>query len=202
MAAKTFQTADAKSANINVLEGGRGTQAVHDHVVAIQAARRQGTACTKTRSDVKGGGKKPWRQKGTGRARAGSIVSPIWRGGGIIHGPKPRSYRKTVNRKTRRLAFRKALSARIADGEVLLSKAVAVDGKTKNWVAEIAKLSSNARNALVVAGTPDAATRLAARNAGDYKLLTAAEVCTEDILRYDVVILTEDSLETLAQRTA
>jgi len=202
MAAKTFQIADAKSANINVLEGGRGTQAVHDHVVAIQAARRQGNASTKNRSEVKGGGKKPWRQKGTGRARAGSIVSPIWRGGGIIHGPKPRSYRKTVNRKTRRLAFRKALGARIGDGEVLVAPTVAIDGKTKNWVAEIAKLSNNARNAVVVAGAPDEATRLAARNASSYKLVTAAELNTEDVLRYDVVILTEDSLETLAQRTA
>lgn len=202
MAAKNFQLSDAKSAKINVIEGGRGTQAVHDHVVAIQAARRQGTACTKTKGEVRGGGKKPWRQKGTGNARAGSTRSPIWTGGGTVFGPRPRSYRKTVSKKTRQLAFRKALSSRIEDGEVFSTPKLAVNGKTKDWVAEVAKLSNNARNALVVSASSDEATTRAARNSANYKLKSAQEVNTEDILRYDAIILIEDSLKILAERTA
>src|SRR6267143_5550822 len=103
-----------------LIEGGRGTQAVHDTVVAYQAAQRMGTASTKTMGEVAGTGKKPWRQKGTGRARAGSFASPLWRGGGVVFGPKPRDFGKKVSRKTRQLALRKALSERLRAGDVLL----------------------------------------------------------------------------------
>src|SRR5713226_5064869 len=103
-----------------VVENGKGTQAVHDVVVAYQAAQRMGTACTKTMGEVAGTGKKPWRQKGTGRARAGSFASPLWRGGGVVFGPKPRDFGKRVSRKTRQLALRKALSERLHAGDVLL----------------------------------------------------------------------------------
>src|SRR5687768_12308669 len=106
--------------NITLVEGGRGTQAVHDTVVAYRAAQRMGTACTKTMGDVHGTGKKPWRQKGTGRARAGSFASPLWRGGGVVFGPKPRSFRKKVSRKTKQLALRKALTERLNAGDVVV----------------------------------------------------------------------------------
>src|SRR5437870_10925300 len=96
-----------------LVEGGKGTQAVHDTVVAYRAALRSGTACTKTMGEVAGTNKKPWRQKGTGRARAGSFRSPLWRGGGVTFGPKPRDYTKKVGKKTRQLALRKALSERL-----------------------------------------------------------------------------------------
>ena len=89
-----------------VVEDGRGTQAVHDTVVAYQAAQRMGTACTKTVGDVAGSNKKPWKQKGTGRARAGSFRSPLWRGGGVVFGPKPRDFAKKVNTKTKQLSLR------------------------------------------------------------------------------------------------
>src|SRR3954469_10179260 len=92
-----------------VIETGKGTQAVHDVVVAYRAAQRSGTACTKTMGEVAGTNKKPWRQKGTGRARAGSFRSPLWRGGGVVFGPKPRDFGKKVSRKTKQLALRKAL---------------------------------------------------------------------------------------------
>ena len=95
-----------------LVEGGRGTQAVHDTVVAYQAAQRMGTACTKTVGEVSGSNKKPWRQKGTGRARAGSHQSPLWVGGGVVFGPRPRDYTKKVNGKTKQLALRKALTER------------------------------------------------------------------------------------------
>src|SRR5438445_12220121 len=103
-----------------LIENGKGTQAVHDAVVAYLANQRMGTACTKTMGEVAGTGKKPWRQKGTGRARAGSFASPLWRGGGVVFGPKPRDFGKKVSRKTKQLALRKALSERLRAGDVLL----------------------------------------------------------------------------------
>src|SRR6476620_8320108 len=101
-----------------LVEDGKGTQAVHDTVTAYMAAQRSGTACTKTMGEVAGSGKKPWRQKGTGRARAGSFASPLWRGGGVVHGPKPRDFSKKVTKKTKQLALRKALTERINSGEI------------------------------------------------------------------------------------
>src|ERR1700752_4637807 len=103
-----------------LIEDGKGTQAVHDVVVAYQAAQRMGTACTKNVGEVAGTNKKPWRQKGTGRARAGSFASPLWRGGGVVFGPKPRDFGKKVSRNTRHLALRKALSERLKAGDVVL----------------------------------------------------------------------------------
>src|SRR5512147_884738 len=118
-----------------LIEDGRGTQAVHDTVVAYQAAQRSGTACTKTAGDVNGTGKKPWRQKGTGRARAGSFQSPLWRGGGVVFGPKPRDFRKKVNAATRQLALRKALSERLKAGDVaVVDDLKLATSKTKEFV--------------------------------------------------------------------
>src|SRR3954451_2751438 len=103
-----------------MIEDGKGTQAVHDTVVAYMAAQRMGTASTKTMGEVAGSGKKPWRQKGTGRARAGSFASPLWRGGGVVFGPKPRDFGKKISRNTRQLALRKALTERLRAGDVLV----------------------------------------------------------------------------------
>src|SRR3712207_4413707 len=100
MAAQVLTADAARNANIALIEGGRGTQAVHDVVVAMRAARRSGSANTKTKAEVNLSGAKPWRQKGTGRARAGYKSSPIWRGGGVVFGPKPRDYSKKVDRKS------------------------------------------------------------------------------------------------------
>src|SRR5665213_2436697 len=103
-----------------LIEDGRGTGVVHQAVVAYNAAQRMGTACTKNVGEVAGTNKKPWRQKGTGRARAGSFQSPLWRGGGVVFGPKPRDFSKKVNHTTRQLALRKALSERLKAGDVLI----------------------------------------------------------------------------------
>src|SRR5258705_11044184 len=103
-----------------MVEGGRGTQAVHDTIVAYNAAQRMGTACTKTMGEVNGTNKKPWRQKGTGRARAGSFASPLWRGGGVTFGPKPRDFSKGISRKTKQLALRKALTERLNAGDIVV----------------------------------------------------------------------------------
>src|SRR5436305_8560305 len=136
MSAKVLTTAAAKEANIDIIEGGRGTQAVHEVVVAMRAARRSGSANTKTKAEVDLSGAKPWRQKGTGRARAGYKSSPIWRGGGVVFGPKPRDYSKKVSKTVRRLAFQKALTERINAGDVLTINALSVkEPKTKAFVS-------------------------------------------------------------------
>src|ERR1041385_3240414 len=118
-----------------MVEGGKGTQAVHDVVVAYRAAQRAGTHSTKTMGEVAGTNKKPWRQKGTGRARAGSFRSPLWRGGGVTFGPKPRDYTKKVSKKTKQLALRKALSERLNAGDVLVVDDLKLSSaKTKEFV--------------------------------------------------------------------
>src|SRR6266513_5758115 len=123
-----------------LVEGGRGTQAVHDTVVAYNAAQRMGTACTKNVGEVAGTNKKPWRQKGTGRARAGSFQSPLWRGGGVVFGPKPRDFSKKVSRKTRQLALRKALTERLNAGDVLVIEELKLESpKTKGFIDAISK---------------------------------------------------------------
>src|ERR1700757_2881712 len=132
MSATVLTVADAKKANISIIENGRGTQAVHDAVVALRANRRSGTANTKTKAEVTASGKKPWRQKGTGRARAGYTSSPIWTGGGVVFGPKPRDYSKKVSKRVRKLAFLKALSSRIIDGDVLVADSVVVNEPKTN----------------------------------------------------------------------
>src|SRR3981189_1756219 len=146
MSAKVLTKAAAKEAKIDMIEGGRGTQAVHDVVVAMRAARRSGTANTKTKAEVDLSSAKPWRQKGTGRARAGYASSPIWRGGGVVFGPKPRDYSKKVSKTTRRLAFQKALSERIKAGDVLTIGEFAVkEGKTKAFVQLVKKQTDERR---------------------------------------------------------
>src|SRR6059058_4149843 len=134
-----------------LLEGGKGTQAVHDAVVAYRANQRMGTACTKNVGEVAGTNKKPWRQKGTGRARAGSFRSPLWRGGGVVFGPKPRDFTKTVSRKTRQLALRKALTERLKAGDVLVVEDIKLySPKTKGFVEVMSNLGV-AGTALLVA---------------------------------------------------
>src|SRR5436853_1727670 len=124
-----------------LVEDGKGTQAVHDAVVGYQAAQRMGTASTKTMGEVAGSGKKPWRQKGTGRARAGSFASPLWRGGGVVFGPKPRDFGKKVSKKTRQLALRKALSERLRAGDVILVDDLKLETpKTKDFVGLLTSL--------------------------------------------------------------
>src|SRR5512147_2980915 len=124
-----------------LIEDGKGTQAVHDVVVAHMAAQRMGTASTKTMGEVAGTGKKPWRQKGTGRARAGSFQSPLWRGGGVVFGPKPRDFAKKVNHTTRQLALRKALSERLKAGDVVVVDDIKLSSpKTKEFLGVIGAL--------------------------------------------------------------
>jgi large subunit ribosomal protein L4 len=198
----TILTADAaKKAKIELITDGKGTQAVHDVVVAMRANRRSGTASVKTKSTVNLSGKKPWKQKGTGRARAGYASSPVWSGGGVVHGPHPRSYAKKTPKAVKKLAFRKALSARILSGDVLIVDSFEVkEGKTKAFVSLLKGLSGDVRRTLVVSVSFSDSTFLAARNVANDLLMTAAEVNTENLLAFDKIIITKDALEALGTR--
>ena len=185
-----------------LIENGIGTQAVHDTVVAFAAAQRMGTACTKNVGEVAGSNKKPWRQKGTGRARAGSFASPLWRGGGVVFGPKPRDFGKKVNRSTRQLALRKALSARLKAGDVLVVDDIKLaSGKTKEFLAALRALDIKG-SALVVAHGLDKNLRMASRNVQDVELTTGENLNTYELLRSDKVIFTRTAFEHLEQRLA
>ena len=181
-------------------EGDKGLQAVHDTVVAYMASQRSGTACAKTRSEVVGTGKKPWRQKGTGRARAGSFQSPIWRGGGVVFGPRPRDFRKDVNKKTRKLALQKALSERIKSGEVLVVDQISLDQpKTKEFVRILDNLKVGG-TALLVTDTADSNLQLSSRNIPYVGVTTSGSLNTYDALKYDHIIITKDALNGLQSR--
>jgi large subunit ribosomal protein L4 len=201
MSATVLTKAAAKEAKIDIIEDGRGTQAVHDVVVAIRAARRSGTANTKTKAEVDLSGAKPWRQKGTGRARAGYKSSPIWRGGGVVFGPKPRDYSKKVSKSVRRLAFQKALSERISAGDVLTVDKFAVSElKTKSFV-DLLRKQTDAEKVLIVSDSFDEKTFKAARNVQSAQLATAVAVNTEQLLAFEKILVTENALEKLAERS-
>jgi len=202
MSAKVLTKAAAREARINIIEDGRGTQAVHDVVVAMRSARRSGSANTKTKAEVNLSGAKPWRQKGTGRARAGYKSSPIWRGGGVVFGPKPRDYSKKVPKSVRRLAFRKALSERISAGDVLtVDKFVVPELKTKSFV-DLLRKQTDADKVLIVSDSFDEKTYKSARNVKPIRLATASDVNTEQLLGFAKIIVTHKALEQLAERTS
>lgn len=202
MSATVFTAEEAAKAKIDLItDEAKGNQAVHDVVVALQAARRSGTASAKTKGEVNLSGRKPWRQKGTGRARAGYFSSPVWVGGGVAHGPKPRDYSKNVPKKVRKLAFRKALSARILEGDVFVVEAFAVqEPKTKQFVSLIAENAKDARKTLVLGSEFDEATYKAARNVKTSLLMRAADVNTEQLLAFDKIIVTRAAVDKLSER--
>ena len=183
-----------------VVEGGKGTQAVHDTVVAYRAAQRMGTASTKTAGEVAGTNKKPWRQKGTGRARAGSFQSPLWVGGGVTFGPKPRDFRKKVNARTRQLALRKALSERLKAGDVVVVDDLKLTSpKTKEMISVISALALKGKT-LIVAPGQDKNLTLASRNVPDLALTTSDALNTYDVLRPDKLLFTRSAFEKVEAR--
>lgn len=166
---------------------------LHQSIVRYQANQRQGTASTKTRSEVSGGGRKPWRQKGTGRARVGSIRSPLWRHGGIIFGPTPRSFAQQMPRKMRRLAVKVALSDKVRQGKfVVLEDLDLPAAKTKEMVKVLANL--DAKKALIVTAGRDDQVQRSARNIPEVETLEAVALNVYDILRHDRLIITRDAV--------
>ncbi len=187
-------------ANVPTFEGDKGLQAVKEVIVAINANNRQGTHSTKTRGEVRGGGKKPWRQKGTGRARAGSIRSPLWVGGGVVFGPKPRDYSKKVNARVRRLAFSRPLFDRCTAGELAVIEAFQAGvAKTKAMNEVVTRIAPKGRVLLVDAGF-DAVTSRASRNLERVSLQDAAQLNTLDLAQYAKIIVSTKALEAILAR--
>jgi large subunit ribosomal protein L4 len=191
-----------RSVGFEVIATQKGTQAVFDTVLAYRAAQRSGTACTKNAGEVAGTNKKPWRQKGTGRARAGSFQSPLWRGGGVVFGPKPRDWSVKVNQKVKRLALRKAVSARLAAGDVIVVDSLSLPApKTKEFLKTLDTLKLGGHSVLLVA-SPDPNLRLASRNVPNVELTTGDDVNTYQVLRPAKLVFTREAFEKLEQRLA
>jgi large subunit ribosomal protein L4 len=167
---------------------------LHSAVVMQQASERSGTHKVKGRSEVRGGGRKPWKQKGTGRARQGSIRSPQWKGGGIVFGPTPRSYAYKLPKKVRRLAIKSALSSKVIDQDlIVLDELVLNAPKTKEFVAILKNLNVG-RKALVVAGEYNDNIALSLRNIPGIKLVAADGINVLDVLVHDKLIITKDAV--------
>ncbi len=173
---------------------------VHESVRAEQAARRRGTAATKTRAMVSGGGAKPWRQKGTGRARAGSSRSPIWTGGGIAFGPQPRSYTFKVNRKERRAALRSALSLHADRSSIAILDAGAFAAPKTRQALDLLEDWGGARPTLVVLGAEESAAALSFRNLARVTVATPENVGVTELLAAASIVVSESSLQALSGR--
>jgi large subunit ribosomal protein L4 len=177
---------------------------IHQVVVAQQAAARQGTHATKTRGEVRGGGRKPYRQKGTGRARQGSLRAPQYAGGGVVHGPQPRSYVQRTPKKMKAAALRGALSDRLSHGRVLVVSGF-VDGdvpRTRDAVAVLASAVAPGAKILVVAHRDDEITWKSLRNVPSVHVLTEDQLNTYDVLASDHVVFTEQALTAFVSRSA
>ncbi|SDC51872.1 LSU ribosomal protein L4P [Pelagirhabdus alkalitolerans] len=168
---------------------------LHDAVVMQQASRRQGTHAVKNRSEVRGGGRKPWRQKGTGRARQGSTRSPQWVGGGVVFGPTPRSYSYKLPKKVRRLALQSALSSKVKEDQLVVLEGLAIDQpKTKEVINVLDALNVNEK-ALIVTAEKDEVIAKSANNLENTKVLPVSQINVLDLLTHDKLIITKDAAE-------
>lgn len=202
MSAKSLTVEAAQAANLVLVGPEKGRQAVHDLVTAYRANRRTGSACTKTRGEVSGNNKKIYKQKGTGNARHGDKRAPIFVGGGVVFGPRPRDYSKKVTKTVRKLALRRALGDIVRADKVKTVDSFSIaDGKTKSFVAALNAITTPGK-ILVVSNSFDDSTYLAARNVAWAQLVTGADVNVEQLLLANTVVLVGDAVQTLAQRTA
>ncbi|HAH97996.1 MAG TPA: 50S ribosomal protein L4 [Verrucomicrobiales bacterium] len=196
-------------ASFTPVDDGKGQQAVHEAVVAYNAAQRAGNASTKTVAQVSGSGTKPWRQKGTGRARVGYKRNPIWRGGGVAHGPKPRVYIKKLNKKVRELALRKAITERVKDGQVIILDGLNLEKPaTAQLASTLSALGINGKkptkalykSAILITAESDSNIALSARNISRVRSTTSDTLTTYDILWPDVLVFTRDAFQKFEQR--
>ncbi|MBF2077297.1 MAG: 50S ribosomal protein L4 [Synechococcales cyanobacterium T60_A2020_003] len=196
------QEAGKASLELRVADEANASHIVHRALVRQLANARQGTASTKTRSEVRGGGRKPWRQKGTGRARAGSSRSPLWKGGGVIFGPKPRDYSTKMNRKERRLALRTAFQSRLDDLIVVQDFADQMERpKTKDLIEAIARwgVDTNAEKVLLITAERNETVYLSARNVSALKLILATNLNVYDLLAADRIVVTTSALDKIQE---
>ncbi len=171
---------------------------LRDAVIMYEANKRQGNACTKTKGEVAGGGRKPWAQKHTGRARAGSIRSPLWKGGGVAHGPKPRDYSFSIPKKARRLALCTALSAKARDNELVVIDDLNFDvPKTRQMVSILKALNIANASCLIVIPKANETVWKSARNIPYVKVMTSAELNAYEVLRPKKVLLTKEALSSI-----
>jgi len=183
-----------------VFDGKVNTALLHQAMVMYDARKRQGNASTKIRSEVRGGGKKPWRQKGTGRARFGSSRNPIWRGGGVAFGPQPRDYSYSIPRKMRLSAIKSALNAKFKDKEILVIDDIKLaEPKTKKVRAILNKLSVEGKILLVTEKVDDTLKR-ASRNLKGVRLTHPETICSDDLIRYTHLVITKKALQKLTKR--
>ena len=202
MSAKTFTAEDAQAANLVLVGAEKGRQAVHDLVVAYRANRRTGSACTKTRGEVSGNNRKIYKQTGTGGARHGDKRAPIFVGGGVVFGPRPRDYSKKVPKSVRKLALRRTLGDLVRAGKILSVDSFSIaDGKTKSFISAIDAMAKPGK-ILVVSNTFDDSTYLAARNVSWAQLVVGSDLNVEQLLLANTIILVGDAVQTLAARTA
>ena len=194
------KTSHEQEFGLPVFEGDRGVQALKQVIVAIRANMRLGTHSTKRRGEVRGGGKKPWNQKGSGRARAGSIRSPLWPGGGVVFGPKPRDYTQKINGKVKSLAFSRALFERAVAGEIEVIEAwQAEPAKTKVISEVLTRISPKGK--LLLVDAPFAVEILrAARNLKRVSLQEAAKLNSLDLAQYQRIIVSSKALDTIIAR--
>ena len=202
MSAKSLTVEDAQAANLVLVGPEKGRQAVHDLVTAYRANRRTGSACTKTRGEVSGNNKKIFKQKGTGNARHGDKRAPIFVGGGVVFGPRPRDYSKKVAKTVRKLALRRVLGDLVRGEKIKVVDSFTVaDGKTKSFIAALGALTAPGK-ILLVSNTFDESTYLAARNVAWAQLVTGSDLNVEQLLLANSVILVGDAIQSLAHRTA
>ena len=186
---------------LKVAKSENAAHIVHRSLVRQLNNARQGTASSKTRSEVRGGGRKPWRQKGTGRARAGSIRSPLWRGGGVIFGPKPRDFSTKMNRKERRLALRTAFSSRLEDVIAVENFGSELERpKTKEVIAALKRwgIESGVKVLLILKEVPEN-VNLSTRNIANVKLIKATNLNVRDVLHANKIVVTTDALEQIQE---
>jgi len=186
--------------NIPTFADDKGVQAVKEVVVAHRANARQGTRSTKTRGEVRGGGKKPWNQKGTGRARAGSSRSPLWSGGGVVFGPKPRDFSKKINNKVKALAFARALFDRATAGEVDVIEAFSPAQPKTKLLSKVVRTIAPKGSVLLVDAPFTAEASRAARNLDRVSLTEAAKLNTLDLVQYSKIVLSTKALEAVIAR--
>ncbi|MBQ6709052.1 MAG: 50S ribosomal protein L4 [Clostridia bacterium] len=193
-----FETTGKKVSDIELSEGIFGitpnVSAMHLVVVNYLANQRQGTQSTRTRSEVSGGGKKPWRQKGSGRARQGSTRSPQWTHGGIAHGPKPRSYGFSINKKVRRLAMKSALSSKVAAEELIVLRGLALDAIKTIEIVKVLSALETGKKVLIVLPEKDDIIYRSARNIAGVKTTLVSTLNVYDILNSDTIIVLEDAV--------
>jgi large subunit ribosomal protein L4 len=205
-AARVVDQAGAVTGHLDLPESVFGIEpnepVMHQALLRQLANGRQGTASTKTRSDVRGGGRKPYRQKGTGRARQGSTRSPQWEGGGVVFGPHPRSYRMDMPRKQRRLALRSALSAKAQDGGLVVLEAFELEEPRTRAITDLLRSVEAGRRVLVVLGSHNEMLEKSARNIAEVQVTLAGNLSVRDLLMAETVIVTRDAIEHIEEAFA